>query len=332
VFVDGQPIASLSTEPAAKGISVRTADDLPDPGLAPTALTALTNAIAEPGTQIDISGQNSEPHELVFVGSGRHLAPQARLVISAASGSNAQLIFRFADVDDTADNWLNLNIEILQQARSTLELFRLQTHGASCDQTALHRASLDQDAKLVAHNVEAGGRLIRNEYEIALTGTNACAEINAVAVTADKEHCDIRIAADHRAPGTLSRQNHRAILSDSSRSVFNGKVTVREQAQQIDARQRSDNLLLSPGAEADTKPELEIYADQVVCSHGATVGELDEDQLFYLRARGIDATAARGILTAAFADTVLELAGSEEFIESARKAVRARLPRSADLR
>jgi Fe-S cluster assembly protein SufD len=199
-------------------------------------------------------------------------------------------------------------------------------HGANQYATGLTRARLADGARLNAGSVELGGKLVRNEIEIRLEGLAAETEIAGLALTRGKQHCDARIAVDHRAPRTTSRQNYRAIADGESRSVFNGKVTVREGAQHIDARQRNDNLLLSAHAEVDTKPELEIYADQVACSHGATVGEISEDQLFYLRARGIGEKSARAILTSAFAAEILERLPFEYFRKRAQAAVLAWMP------
>jgi Fe-S cluster assembly protein SufD len=154
--------------------------------------------------------------------------------------------------------------------------------------------------------------------------------VYGLALTRAKQHCDMRIDVDHQAPYTTSRQEYRAIADDASRSVFNGKVTVQPDAQHIDAQQRNDNLLLSAKAEIDTKPELEIYADQVICSHGATVGELSDEHLFYLRSRGIDGETARSILTTAFANTILDRISLENFRDQAQDAVTAHLPRRVD--
>jgi Fe-S cluster assembly protein SufD len=134
-------------------------------------------------------------------------------------------------------------------------------------------------------------------------------------------HVDDHIRIDHAAPETRSDELFRGVIGHRGRGVFNGKVVVRRGAQKTDARQSNDNLLLSEQAEVDTKPELEIYADDVKCSHGSTVGELDEQHLFYLRSRGIAADDARALLTVAFADTALERIADPEL----RAAVAARV-------
>jgi Fe-S cluster assembly protein SufD len=326
VFVDGHRIESLCDAEADASIEI-VPPALDDAAPADeSALGALNRAFLGEGIRMRVTGRSQAPTELVFVGTGRGLAPQLRLAIEVADAAEATVIVRFVDVPDAAEAWLNLVTEITIGEAGTLTLYRLQAHGREQNHTALIRAALARGAKLAAGSVEIGGRLVRNELEIALEGEAAEARVFGLALTRGRQHCDTRIAIDHRAARTTSRQDYRAIAADASRSIFNGKVVVREQAQHIDARQRNDNLLLSARAEIDTKPELEIYADQVVCSHGATVGELDEEQLYYLRSRGIDAATARGILTTAFADTILERIAHAGLRERARRAVEAALP------
>jgi Fe-S cluster assembly protein SufD len=331
VFVDGHRIESLSG--IAQDSSVRIEPlpfeqaDFADE----TALAALNAAFLAEGSRLRIDGKAGAPIELVFVGSGRGLATQVRLAIELEAEAEAVVLIRFIDVPNAPEAWLNLVTDISLGASSGLTLYRLQTHASAQNHTALSRARLAAGAKLEAGGIELGGILVRNEFEVALDGGGAFAELFGLALTRQRQHCDTRVEIDHRAADTKSRQDYRAIAAESSRCIFNGKVIVRENAQHIDARQRSDNLLLSSKAEIDTKPELEIYADQVICSHGATVGELDEDHLFYLQTRGIDAEAARDILTTAFAETILERFSHDSFREQARLAVDARLPGSVEI-
>jgi Fe-S cluster assembly protein SufD len=247
-----------------------------------------------------------------------------RFELAAQARASAEAYF--CDLAEAGQSWLNLVTDIDQSEGSALDLYRLQAIGPERIFTCLTRARLAAGASFSSASVELGGKLVRNETEIELDGPAAEATVRGIALTRGRQHCDTRIAVDHRAAHTRSRQDYRAIAADHSRSIFNGKVTVQQDAQHIDARQRNDNLLLSATAEVDTKPELEIYADQVACSHGATVGELSEESLFYLRSRGIDAAAARGILTTAFADVILGQLEPDAFRERARAAVNRALP------
>jgi Fe-S cluster assembly protein SufD len=347
VFIDGRRVAALSREARMPEVALLGLADEPslllaEPGVAADApLAALNTAFAADGVVVrvgaglDLAYASDEAVvHLVFIGSGRELAPQVRVRIELEAGAAAIVVQHFIDLPEpeidtgteTGVTWLNLVTDVELGADSSLELYRLQTHGTDRYQTSLTRAALARGALLVAGNVELGGKLARNELEVALNGEQARANLFGLAVIGGRQHIDNRWAVDHRAPLTQSHQEYRAIVADRSRSVFNGKVTVREHAQQIDARQRNDNLLLSPQAEVDTKPELEIYADQVACSHGATIGELSEEQMFYLRARGIDESVARGILTVAFAEKIARRFRSEWVRERAGALIRCRLP------
>ena len=344
IFVDGVHAPSLAGTDGSAGVSVEHGAAA-GPALLETsgddpALVALNAAFLPGATVLRLDGRIGQPLELVFVGTGRRRAAQGRLRIELAAGAEATVVAQFLDLDadgtDATDgtdgeSWLNLVIEIEQAESSRLTLHRLQTHGPARYHTALVRARLAREASLTAGAVELGGQLVRNEYQIALHGERADARVYGLALAGDRQHCDTRIVVDHRAAYTTSFQEYRAIAADRSRSVFNGKVIVREDAQHIEARQRNDNLLLSARAEIDTKPELEIYADQVICSHGATVGELGEDALFYLRARGIDENTARGILTAAFAERILQRIAPGNFARRVREAVDLKLPRRIEL-
>jgi Fe-S cluster assembly protein SufD len=335
VFLDGHWLESLSTVVHSDQLQIDIGhgepSDLVTPNQSESALAALNTAFASGGARIRVRGDVERPIQLLFLAGHAGLAAQVRLRIELAPGARATVVQHFVAVDSPGESWLNLLTDIDQSEDSSLTLYRLQEFGAEQIHTSLTNAELATRARLSMSSIELGGKLIRNETEIRLAGAAAAATARGLALTHDRQHCDTRIAADHRAAQTNSRQDYRAIAADRSRSVFNGKVTVREDAQHIEARQRNDNLLLAATAEIDTKPELEIYADQVICSHGATVGELSEEHLFYLRSRGIDAETARGILTSAFAEVILGQLELEDFRERARAAVATRLPRRIEL-
>jgi len=336
VFIDGHLIDSLSHQVTTDSLSIESLTTDPSRLLnheAPihSSLVALNTAFASAGVAVHVSGIVEQPLQLVFIGAGAKLSAQLRLRIELDRDAQAAITQYFVDLPDAGDSWVNLVTDIDQRETSHLSLYRSQQHGCNRVHTALTRATIAEAAKLSVASVELGGRLIRNELEISLDGERAGTDILGLAVTRDQQHCDTRIDVDHRAANTTSRQDYRAIAAGRSKSIFNGKVTVAKDAQHIEARQRNDNLLLAPTAEIDTKPELEIYADQVICSHGATVGELSEEHLFYLRSRGIDVESARGILTAAFADVILARFALEDFRQSMRDAVAGVLPRRIDI-
>jgi Fe-S cluster assembly protein SufD len=292
----------------------------------------LNTAFVRQGALIEIAAAThvTAPLHLLFVGSGRG-APQPRVVIKLAANASAVVVQHFVDTERAVSGWLNLVTDAVLAADSRLTFYRLQAHGAGQFHTSLLRARLGRDARLTAGQVDHGGKLVRSDIDVTLAESGAHAELFGVVLAGGEQHIDNHVRVDHIAPRTTSVETFRAIAGDRAHAVFSGKVVVRPNAQQIDARKNSDNLLLSNKAEIDTKPELEIYADDVKCSHGATVGELDEDHLFYLRARGIGAEEARSLLTFAFAQTILERIDLPELRERAGRAISRQLPNAFDM-
>jgi Fe-S cluster assembly protein SufD len=169
--------------------------------------------------------------------------------------------------------------------------------------------------------LNAGARLTRNEIHIALEDPKAAAHMNGAQLLAGGQHADTTTYLDHAAPDCASRQTYKTVLAGKSRGVFQGKILVRQAAQKTDGYQMNQALLLSPDAEMDSKPQLEIYADDVKCSHGATVGELDHDQLFYMRSRGVPEPVARSLLIQAFLQEAVEGVTDETAREALSRAV-----------
>jgi Fe-S cluster assembly protein SufD len=204
--------------------------------------------------------------------------------------------------------------------------------GSSVWKTALHAASrlsanvTIADSAFESGGIDLGGRLTRNDFDLLLDEPGAEATLFGLAFARDAQHMDNQIAIDHKAAQTTSRQVFRNIVGDRSRGVFNGKIVVRPGAQKIDAQQSSDNLLLADRAEIDTKPEFEIYADDVKCSHGATIGEIDDDQLFYLQSRGVDEATARSLLTFAFANVIVDRISDSALREHVARYITQQLP------
>jgi Fe-S cluster assembly protein SufD len=290
-------------------------------------LAALNTAFNQRGLWVRVRAGTElrEPVHVVHIGSNRpQIAAQPRVVLEIGENARLTLIEQIVDVG-AGSGWLNAVTQIQQAANSSLDLYRLQRHGERQAHTSLLTAELAANAELTLGYVDLGGRLVRNDVDIALRERGARVQVFGLFVAGAGQHLDNHTTIVHAAPETRSDEAFRGIIGDRGRGVFNGKVVVRPNAQRIDARQSNDNLLLGAHAEIDTKPELEIYADDVKCSHGTTVGELDADHLFYLRARGIDAAEARQILTTAFAASVLERVRDEAFRSRLVDLVTARL-------
>lgn len=170
---------------------------------------------------------------------------------------------------------------------------------------------IERDGAYEAMTLTAGGRMSRNQAQLDLAGENALCRLYGVNLLKDSQHGDTTLEVLHNAPHGQSEQFYRSVLDDRARAVFQGKVLVEKGAHDTDAQQLSNALLLSEGAEMDTKPELEIYDDDVKCAHGATTGQLNDEALFYMRTRGISEKEARGILIKAFVNELVDKFGDD---------------------
>jgi Fe-S cluster assembly protein SufD len=292
------------------------------------ALATLNTAFMHRGTYLRVPEgvKLDAPLHVVYASSTADgLAPQPRLRIDVGANAELTVVQHFLDAGDPSA-WTNVVTEVRQAAGSELILHRLQEHGSAHCHTSLLDVDLGRDARFASSYVDLGGRLVRNDIAVKLAAPGAETNLCGLLLARSGQHIDDHVRVDHAAAHTRSLQNFRGIAGAKGRGVFNGKVVVHPGAQKVDARQRSDNLLLARNAEIDAKPELEIYADDVKCAHGATVGELDAEQLFYLRARGVDADAARALLTFAFANSVLERIALAPLREHYTRRVAACLP------
>ncbi len=266
------------------------------------AMTALNGALLTDGLRLALAegAVLDRPLYLLFVVTGDSEAVVSpRLVIEAGPGARATIVEHYAG-EAEAERFTNVVTDIRQAEGARLAHYRLQQQPAASFQVSRLHAKLAAAAELDCHGLDLGGRLVRHDTMIRLTGRDARVALNGIYVTDGQQHVDNHTRIDHEAPDTTSTEDYRGVLKDRSRAVFNGKVMVHAGADGTDAAQSNRNLLLSDGAEVDTKPELEIYADDVKCSHGATVGQLDRTALFYLRSRGLDVETARHLLTFAF--------------------------------
>jgi Fe-S cluster assembly protein SufD len=217
----------------------------------------------------------------------------------------------------------NLEIELADNA--SLTLYRIQQPGRGTNLISRLDARLARDARFECVGLYAGGALARNDLNVSLDAPGARAELHGVLAPAAGEHLDVHTRLDHRAPHGTSRESFRCLVPAKARAIFNGKVIVHPDAQKTDSEQHVDSLLLAPGAEVNAKPELEIYADDVKCAHGATCGQLDDDAIYYLRTRGLDPATARGVLLRTFAHEVLKRIAHEPARELATRVLEPRL-------
>jgi Fe-S cluster assembly protein SufD len=203
--------------------------------------------------------------------------------------------------------WNNLVTEIVLGEGARLTHLKLTEESAAATRTGLTVVRQARDSNYRAVSVSLGGRLVRHDVEVNLDGDGAECRLDGLFIADARRHIDQHLHVEHTASHTTSRQTWRGIAAGRGRGLFDARVVVRPGAQHADAQQSSSNLLLSPNAEIDVKPQLEIHNDDVKCGHGAAVGQLDEAQIFYLRSRGISADAARSLLLRGFVEEALGL-------------------------
>jgi Fe-S cluster assembly protein SufD len=323
VFVNGRYNAALSNPGAlAKGVratdlstTLRSAPALIEPWLGKLSpldgrsFSALNAAFMSDGAVIHIAPDTQAPIPLhvIFVSDSSAAKGVAHLrnLIVAGRNSKATVIESYVSLGDS-HYFTNAVTEVKVEAGATLTHYKIQRES----QRAFHVHTIDaqqaRDSHYVSFSFATGGALSRTNIYTNLDGEGCGATLNGLYMADEEQHVDHQTNIVHAQPNCFSREIYKGILSGSAHGVFNGKVYVYPIAQKTDGKQTNNNLLLSEHARIDTKPQLEIYADDVRCTHGATVGRLDEMALFYMKSRGVSADRARRLLTYAFAADVLE--------------------------
>lgn len=267
-------------------------------------LTALNTALFENGLFVHVPrGEVLEtPVHVHYVTTGcdQPSATQPRTLISAGDGAHLKVVESYSGLTDRA-YLTNAVTEISVGWDGHVDHYRINREGAGAAHLSTTQLHLEGNGRISTFNMSMGGALTRNDTNARLAGEHAVVRMNGLFLVTGNQHVDNHTAIDHAVPNCDSYEVYKGILDGRSRGVFNGKVFVHQDAQETDAKQLNKNLMLSPDAMIHTKPQLEIYADQVKCTHGATVGQLDEDQIFYLRTRGLSHDSACSLLTYGFA-------------------------------
>ena len=293
-------------------------------------LTALNAATASDGAAVCLADDSVLDKPLYIL----HLSNQNNVLrhgLMLGKNAQAEIIEHFVGIDETRV-LSNISSNVILKDGANLEHYRLQQESTKQSHIARVEVKQMRDSSYTLHAVELGSLLSRADIVVNLSEAGAHCSLNGLFVLDGRQHVDHHTRIDHKAPHCTSRENYRTVLDGRSHGVFNGKVVVHEGAIKTDSAQSNGNLLLSKNAEIDTKPELEIYNDDVKCAHGATVGQLDDKQLFYLRSRGVSAETAQELLTFAFADEVLAAMGNNTVRRFIEKAAFAKLPHSDDLK
>lgn len=321
VFVNGQYRADLSEGSLQRGVTIRSQAALlrEDPARARAlfadhdagadSLGALNLAFARDGYIIEIAARAiiEAPVELLHLTTPGTTAAayHTRNAIIAQTGSSAAIIETFLH-DAATVYWSQPVTEIRVGPGATLRHYKDQNEGAKAFHTAATDVRVSENGRYENFVLTTGAALSRNEIAVVLDGRGASCRLDSGYLARGRQHADNTTAIIHAKPQTTSAEVYKGVLDDQARAVFQGRIVVEKDAQKADGHQLNKTILLSDRAEIDTKPELEIFADDVKCSHGAAAGELDEDALFYLRARGIGQADARRMLVEAFVGETLE--------------------------
>lgn len=275
---------------------------------------AMNTAFATSGARIAITGTADTPIELVFIATGAEARTIAtRNVIEVAGGASATLIETHLGEGGYLANSVS---EIRLGPDARLDRVKVEREAADAIHLAHAHVSLAKNASLRDFTLTSGARVNRQNGTYVFVGEGGDAKVAGAYLLGGRQHADTRLLVDHQMPHCVSRELFKCVMDDHARGIFQGKVMVRPNAQKTDGKQSSHGLLLSETAEFDTKPELEIFADDVICGHGATSGDLDRDHLFYLRSRGIPMREAKSLLIAAFVGEAFEAIGHDGIREA----------------
>jgi Fe-S cluster assembly protein SufD len=313
VFVDGRYNAELSDNLAGSGFEVTVNDQRQS---LPAAVQGevflhLTESLSETVTHIRVARNHCPAKPLLLMHISRGSAggemntAHYRHHLTLGEGASATVIEHYVSLDEQP-HFTGARFTAEAAANSHLHHYKLAFENAQSYHFAHNDVAVGQDATVESNSFLLGAAVLRHNTSTQLNGENTTLRINSLALPVNNEVCDTRTWLEHNKGYCNSRQLHKTIVRDKARAVFNGMIKVAQHAIKTDGQMTNNNLLLGRLAEVDTKPQLEIYADDVKCSHGATIGRIDDEQMFYLRSRGINEQAAQQMIIYAFAAELTE--------------------------
>lgn len=333
VFVDGQFCEALSDSTDGSGFDI-TVDDahlsLPPP-IQPEVFLHLTESLSRSVTHIKVKRNQRPAKPLLLMHITQGVAgddvntAHYRHHLELAEGAEATLIEHFVSLN-TLKHFTGARVTMNVAANAHLQHIKLAFENPVSHHFAHNDIQLGADATAVSHSFLLGDAVLRHNTSTQLNGENTTLRINSLAMPVKNEVCDTRTWLEHNKGYCNSRQLHKTIVSDKGRAVFNGLINVAQHAIKTDGQMTNNNLLLGKLSEVDTKPQLEIYADDVKCSHGATVGRIDDEQMFYLRSRGIGQQDAQQMILYAFAAELTEALSDETLKQQVLARIAQRLP------
>jgi Fe-S cluster assembly protein SufD len=296
------------------------------------AVLALNTALMTGGVALRVREDailDKPIHLIQLEGAGDPASTFTRNVVIAEAGSAVTVIESFGNLGRKGLQ-RNAATELAVGAKAAVKHIKVQRESGDAFHLSTWLVELGPDARYDAFQFSAGAALARNQVYLRFAGEGAAAELSGAFLLRDRQHCDTTLLVEHRVPHCTSRELFKGVLDGESRGVFQGKIIVSPGAQKTDGKQMAGALLLSETAEFDSKPELEIFADDVVCGHGSTSGQIDDDLLFYLEARGIPEADARALLVQAFVGEAIERIEDEALRDALGQASAAWLGISAD--
>jgi len=328
VFINGIFSTSLSNiDPLPQGVSIKTISDALKENEhdikkhltyydydQDTTFIALNNALLRDGLYIHIKkGAVTEKliHIIHVTKNSKEIFSAPRTLVSCEESSEVTILESHLSLSDDHVYWTNPLTDIFLNENATLHYTKAQKESTSAYHIGNTRVWQERNSNFDGFSFMTGGSIIRNNLDIVLNGEGANTTLNGLYSIFGKQHVDNHTSVDHRQPNCTSNQLYKGILNNASRAVFNGKIFVKPIAQKTNSYQLNKNLLIGKGCQIDTKPQLEIFADDVKCTHGATIGQLNEDEMFYLQTRCIDRKKAVKILSRGFVDDLINMIRNE---------------------
>ena len=291
------------------------------------SLTNLNTAYAYEGAYINIPKSKvlEKPIEIIYFTTGvQPVFVQPRNLVIVGENAHVQILERHQSLTEQPV-LTNSVTEIFAQKRAIVDYYKLQNDAQTANLIDNTFAAQKQESRVAVHTFSFGGNLTRNNLNFHQQGERIDSTLKGVTIIGDKQHVDHYTLVDHAQPNCESHQNYKGIYDDRSTGVFNGKIYVEKIAQKTDAFQQNNNILLSDKATLNTKPQLEIFADDVKCSHGCTIGQLDETAMFYMQQRGIPKKEARALLMYAFTDEVISSVAIPDLKKKLQKLISMKL-------
>lgn len=323
VFVNGFYDAALSSTEGQAGVTVQplsanVATEFIGKNLRTdnNVFAALNTVYATDGAYVHISAKTvvEKPIQIVHVLTGDNTIANLRNVIVAEKFSQAEIVQVFLS-ENATESFANNVTEVFVEENAKLNIEKLQNEAENNFHISNEHVKQAKSSHFTINSITLNGGLVRNELFIDVEGENCDTHLNGTYVLKGSQQVDNYTTVDHLFPHCESNEMYKGVMDENSTAVFNGKVFVRPQAQKINAYQSNGNVLLSDSASVNSKPELEIYADDVKCSHGSTTGQLDEEAIYYLRARGISEKSAKALMVTAFIGDVIDKIENEEVVK-----------------